>query len=333
MRAEDFDKATIEELQAQANKCFELARSPLEEPIPLDQFTNVPTLDDAGKLRLLLEAQFYLTAVARKRDEQVAERDKQLSERSYKLEKWVLWLIGAEIVLSILGIVIGAWEGHAQSQVLDNISTSTSASASAMSAASTSLNTLAAQQTASVGQLQQMNTNLQNSSTKTGVMARASQKQLAILEDQQAKSLAEAARKPQLRLYVGSVLLNSASNTNLKSREETDTSVAFDVLFQNAGNKTATAPLLRIITSDKDIGVASSNGRVNQPELAPDMTGRVNLIQFDNMRAGISLSFELTISYSKGHHPFNVIFNCDADEIQTGTPIGSITVTPRQTTN
>jgi hypothetical protein len=326
MRAEEFDKASIEELQAHADRCFELARSPLEEPIPLDQFTNAHTLDDAGKLRLLLEAQFYVSAVVRKRDEKVARRD-------FWMEVAVIVLIGIEIILSIAGFWFGIHEANQQARVFNDIETSSSQTATAMNAAATSLKTLADQQTASVGQLQQMNTNLQVSSTKTAAMARASQKQLAILQDQQAKSLAEAARKPQLRLYVGSVLLNSASNTNLKSREETDTSVAFDVLFQNAGNKTATAPLLRIITSDKDIGVASSNGRVNQPELAPDMTGRVNLLQFDNMRAGISLSFELTISYSKGHHPFNVIFNCDADEIQTGTPIGSITITPRQTTN
>jgi hypothetical protein len=69
MRAEDFDKASIEELQALADKCFALAKSPLQEQPPV--FKGVariytPDLDDAAKLRLLQEAQFYLTAVAPK---------------------------------------------------------------------------------------------------------------------------------------------------------------------------------------------------------------------------------------------------------------------------
>ena len=53
MRAEDFDQATIEELQTRANKCFDLAKSPLEEPLMYlssDLDRKTPINLDAGKL-------------------------------------------------------------------------------------------------------------------------------------------------------------------------------------------------------------------------------------------------------------------------------------------
>jgi len=63
-------------------------------------------LDDAEKLRLLLEAQFYLTGVARKRDERVANRD-------FWLEVTVIVLIFVEIIIiSVAGIRIGILEGN-----------------------------------------------------------------------------------------------------------------------------------------------------------------------------------------------------------------------------
>lgn len=107
MRAEDFDKATIKELQKQANICFDLARSPREEPGLLNAKGPTIHMGDDAKLRLLLEAQFYLTAVARKRDEEVAARDR-------KLEIAVIILIGIEIILSIAGIGIGIHEAKQQ---------------------------------------------------------------------------------------------------------------------------------------------------------------------------------------------------------------------------
>ena len=71
----------------------------------LSSLSNRPlNLDDAGKLRLLLEAQFYLTA-ARKRDERVASRD-------FWLEVTVIVLIFVEIIISVAGIRIEILEGN-----------------------------------------------------------------------------------------------------------------------------------------------------------------------------------------------------------------------------
>ena len=52
--SESLTRAAIEELQTRANKCFDLAKSPLEEPLmylssDLDRKTPI-NLDDAGKL-------------------------------------------------------------------------------------------------------------------------------------------------------------------------------------------------------------------------------------------------------------------------------------------
>jgi hypothetical protein len=68
MRAEDFDQATIKELQAKANRCFDAAPSVLNEP-PHDP---PYVLGGDDYIRSIFEAQFYLSAVARKKDEATA---------------------------------------------------------------------------------------------------------------------------------------------------------------------------------------------------------------------------------------------------------------------
>jgi hypothetical protein len=118
MRAEEIDNASIEELQAQANKCFE------ESVGILDYLHKTTTLanDDGFRLRRLLEAQFYLTAVARRRDERTARRD-------LILECVVIALISIEIILSIIFGLWGLKEGRQQSAVLDHMDRSTSKTA------------------------------------------------------------------------------------------------------------------------------------------------------------------------------------------------------------
>jgi len=105
VRAEEFDDASVEELLRKANECFDMARSPLEEKRILEKLHFRPS-DDA-KMCLLLEAQFYLTAVARKRDEKVARRD-------FWMEVAVIALIGLEILLSLVLGVIAIREGRQQ---------------------------------------------------------------------------------------------------------------------------------------------------------------------------------------------------------------------------
>ena len=124
MKAKELKHASIDELEARADRCFDLAPSPADEP---PRF-----LDSGDKIQLLLEAQFYLTTVARKHDDHIARRD-------LWLELAVIVLIFGEILLSIYGIRAGIREAKEQASVLSNIDRSTKDSADAMSQAKSSL--------------------------------------------------------------------------------------------------------------------------------------------------------------------------------------------------
>lgn len=327
MRAEDFDQATIEELQTRANKCFDLAKSPLEEPLMYlssDIERKVPiNLDDAGKLRLLLEAQFYLTAIAKKRDEGVARRD-------FRLEIGVIILIGIEIILSIAGLWIGIREANQQAAIFGNIETSSVNTATAMSAAATSLKTLAEQQTRSVTQLQQMNSSLQESSAKTGLMASASKKQLRILQDEQAGRQAQLARKPKLELFISSILLTPGGILPAKARQSTDDRSVYDVALKNSGDATATKGTLRATVSQKDAWFESSSG-VSRVYEEPDSQVHTFLIPFEFLRPNVQIPMSFTIGYPKGQQLATIVnFSVDAEEIPAGTPLGILVVVPPQ---
>ena len=312
MKAEYFEQASIKELQARADRCFALALNPLEEGHVM--LTEQP-LDDGAKLRLLLEAQFYLTAVGRKRDEEVANRD-------FRLEIWVIVLIGIEIILSGVGIWLGIREGNQQAQVLSNIEKSTSDSAGAMSAAKTSLEILAGSQTQSLGHLKQMDDSLQFSQKTTGAMASAARKQLQILQGEQASRASQLAKKPKLALYVGELPVNRL-NAPFNPRSETITSKSFDFRLANEGDAIATRPLLRVIISNKDVSVQSTT-QVQRPVEPADSSNHVFLLPLDNIRPKVSVPMTLTFTYPAGTKTFQVDFNVDADEIDAATFLGAI---------
>src|ERR1700681_3795078 len=77
---------------------------------------------ETERLRLHLDAQYYLTLVAKKRDERVARRD-------FWMEVGVIVLIGVEIILSAIFGLLGITEGRQQSRVLEHMDQSTAATA------------------------------------------------------------------------------------------------------------------------------------------------------------------------------------------------------------
>jgi hypothetical protein len=85
MRAGDAKKLTIKQLEEQADVCF----------ITADQINEDQRHFE--KLRLQLEAQYYLTLEAQKHDDRVARRD-------FWMEVAVIVLIGLELILGGYGI-------------------------------------------------------------------------------------------------------------------------------------------------------------------------------------------------------------------------------------
>jgi hypothetical protein len=359
MRAEDFDSATIEQLQGQANKCFEQAQSPLDEAPHY--------LDDAGKLRLLLEAQFYLTAVARKRDERVARRD-------FRLEVAVIVLLGIEIVLSLIFGIVAIHEGTQQAEILGKVKQSTADTATAMQIAKDSLKTLADDQDKSLDRLKDMNDNLQASLTTTrkmanamndtnaklqasltttGTMVEAMKEQLRILEMEQTERLAQEAKKPNLELFIGGRLVIDRfgltfSGPDFPFTTQGDTDTTFDLRLRNTGGADTNRTDLRVcvVSKSDDVGVQISKPvyvgvqMPNTPyEITTDLAQTHNplhtfLIHLGPLRRGEEMPLTIAFNYPKGHPEIPVFYYVvQTDDIRTQTQIGSMIVTPRKPQN
>jgi hypothetical protein len=60
------------------------------------------------------QAQVYLAELDRRKQAQERVDNARIAERDYVLEKWVIGLIGAELVLAISAIIFGWVEGNRQ---------------------------------------------------------------------------------------------------------------------------------------------------------------------------------------------------------------------------
>jgi hypothetical protein len=259
------------------------------------------------------------------------------STRDLVLEIAVILLILAEIILSVVFGVIAIREGREQSKVLAHMEQSAAATASAMTAASSSLQSLADAQAKSLDRLNQMSDTLRDSLKTSSGMASATHKQLNILEQEQADRAAQLARKPKLQFHIGSVPLNPGPFNvihppSFPVREQTDTSVIFDSGITNAGNAPATRVQLRVVVFATDVSL-SSDANLIRPNEPADTPVRTSVINIDLIRPHVNMPMTLSFSFPKGRTPFQVLFNVDADEIETGTPLGELIITPRKPSN
>jgi hypothetical protein len=154
LRVAELRKQSEEELLQMADECFVIMEDARGLP-----HTHAP---------LLLKAQFCLNEIDRRRnteiaqrDAEIARRDEEFARRSYKIEIWVIVLIGLELLVSVGGIVFGIVEGNKQAAILKHMDVSTAATASA-------LITLTDQPKKSLDSQAQMNQNLQQSIHETG---------------------------------------------------------------------------------------------------------------------------------------------------------------------
>ena len=211
MRVGEFRKQTDAELLHMADQCF----------AKIDGTGGVGGAPTPWELQpaLLLQAQFYMNEVDRRHDASIVRRD-------FILELIIIFLIVAEIVFGIV-------EGNKQANILNLMNTSTAATATAMADLRTAQQESLTQQTKSLESLNQMNDKLKTSVQETGNMAVATQKQLGILQSEQANRLAEQAKKPKLELVAGTVALNTQVPTPVKAREpKSETQQVLDVVLR-----------------------------------------------------------------------------------------------------
>jgi hypothetical protein len=244
--------------------------------------------------------------------------------RDFVLEIIIIALIGIEIGLGVWGLR----EGGQQAKALNDMNTNTAATVKAVGELRRAQEQALTEQTKSLASLEQMNTALQSSVRETAQMLEAAQKQLQILQVEQAARLAELAKKPNLQLYVGRSVLKPVGATEpAKPKQITSTLASFDITLGNAGNASATKGVLRIIAFDKDVRVSSS--APSQGVYEPDANSpHTLLVPFELLRPNVQIPMSITANYPAGQKPFIIIFNVDADEVPTATPLGAIAVNP-----
>jgi len=307
MKVEEFQNLTDDQLRERANACLAVVDNP--------SFFEV----HAAKL---LESQLYMGEISRRKDDSVAARD-------FLLEVSVIGLIGIEIVLSIVGLWYGIHEGNKQKDILRSLNTSADATARTSAAQAEALPKLVDEQKRSMSSLSDMNDKLKDSLKQTTTMAAAMQKQVKILQDEQAARQAELAKKPKLELYVEDVPLTSlSSGLNFKVREATETKLTFDVALKNSGDATANKGVVRVIVDVADVSITASLPFQPIPEAQKDEPQHGVLIPFEYIRSGARVVWTVSFTYPTGQQPFSVYFNVDADEVPTGTPLGSMLARP-----
>jgi hypothetical protein len=224
-------------------------------------------------------------------------------QRVETVEIGVVALITLEILLSFIFGAIGIYEGLKQGEALDRMARSTADTAATMQTVRDELKSLAADQA----------------------------KTREILQQQEADRLAQAAKKPKPVLYVGHVLL-AKPHGPLKPSQESDTSAIFDFVLRNVGDANANKVTFRVLVPPDAGGVSSNTSffPIYPASDLPDRPVRAFLLHVDSLRAKNYVQFSLTFVFPKSHPPFQVMFNVDADEIETDTPLGTFMITPRK---
>lgn len=243
MTVEEFQSATASQLREKANDCF----------------TKAAQTGSGDWPGLYMEAQFYLAEIERRESAKVSKRD-------YKLEIWVIILIGVEIALSVLGLVIGYGEGAKQITALNSLNQSTAMTAS------------------NISKLTEAQTELTTAQKNT---VNALQDQLEILRQQQKQRLAELTKQP---------VIGARSHI----LEITPTTAKYQVVLQNSSEVAAREFMVYFEAEGGTSGVSvvisdSRSSSVYIPLLGP---GAKQNISLNAQYPGGTASFHIRISAS-----------------------------------
>jgi len=280
MRAEELlETLTDDELKDRANLCFFEAENP--------RLYKLASPEE--KLRLLTEADFYLKALIWRHDARIAERD-------FRLEKWVISLISAEIVLSLIFGFLGLWEGWKQGKALDRQVVVLSHMDTSTAATSDSLQKLVAAQDAS----------------------------LKILQQEQA----ERAKKPRFALYLGTVPVDIAP-IHLEARGQGQQTIAqFDLTLKNEGDAPANPSEIHVLVPEGIYFNLSPLLPVQEYEEPSRPATRTITFAIPLMPIGKTLRIRGEVLAPRGHASFKATFTVTTPQLQAVTPLGSLTVLP-----
>jgi hypothetical protein len=118
MNINELSTMTEIELQARANQ-------------HLEQLDN-KFASEMEKEHHVSQAQFLLAELDRRKQAKERSESEKIAARDYKLELWVIGLIGAELLLALVGIIVGWVEGSKQMDVLDKLNKSSAETAATL---------------------------------------------------------------------------------------------------------------------------------------------------------------------------------------------------------
>jgi hypothetical protein len=120
MNLEQLSTMTEPELHARANAHLE--------------HVDIETESHQDKQHHVIQAQLYLAELDRRKQARESNESAKIANRDYKLERWVIVLIGAELVLAVVAILVGWVEGAKQTKVLDELNRSSAETAATLTA-------------------------------------------------------------------------------------------------------------------------------------------------------------------------------------------------------
>jgi hypothetical protein len=167
---------------------------------------------------------------------------------------------------------------------------------------------------------------LQRATSSLDNLARAQAESLHIFQ----KEEADRGKKPRLALYIGHVAL-AQSHGPLRPREETDTSVTFDIVVRNVGEANADKVTWRALVPP-DVSLTSAPPATLANDL-PDRPVHSFLYFLDVFPSKGYVEATVTFIFPKGHPPFQVSFNASSAEMIGETPLGVLSIVPRTSSN
>jgi hypothetical protein len=241
----------------------------------------------------LVEAQFYIDEIERREQAREREEHGSIARRDYKLEIWVIVLIGIEILLSILGLAFGYIENKAQTNVLSELKTSVG-----------TLNESTRKTADNIEKLSKAQGDALDTQKKT---LSAMKQQLEVLQEDQKQRAAELARRPILELRSGKVRLTSFGTVPIFPKEISQTDAKYEFLLQNIGDLSAKNFNVYMSTDNKDVNISTENGSQSVP-IPSDTPGVDHGVSFNVPFLSVNGIFvvRLNLNFPAGTKPFNI---------------------------
>jgi hypothetical protein len=265
---------------------------------------------------------FRMSEEDRRTNATIAARDLALAERSHKMEKGVIWLIGAELLLALVGLVYGYIEGSKQQKVLEQMGKNTHDTAGILSGQGEILgkmNTNTHDTVDAVGKLQSVqNDSLaaqQNTLRSIGRMNAALQQQLDL-----------ASRAPVITFSNNSSTIQVVPLDIIEHPRELVGPE--EGLIYNGGKAALMNGSVVAFTDQQDVKISCADGKTPcKQHMEPGYVFPGVDFDFGTLAVHRGVPIKFSVSYMSNHKPFIVRLSVSGDNIED-SKVADITIDP-----